>query len=122
MTAPAASPSNLTRACDDLRRERATARAEEEARRRTRHVVRAVDELINEVEDVNLQRGGKTPAGVFKAQLLDLEAVAGPVPPMTRAARTTARLHAALMDWLENLLNDAIPERSMYAECEEDAA
>ena len=115
-------PSSLTRACDDLQRDRATALADQEARQRMRRAISAVDDLIDDVEDVNLQRGSKTPARVFKAQLLDLEDTAGPAPAMVRAARTTARLHAALMDWLEDLLNDAIPERAHYAECEEDAA
>ncbi|HET9050483.1 MAG TPA: hypothetical protein VFO60_02205 [Candidatus Dormibacteraeota bacterium] len=91
-------------------------------RQRTRLAIRAVDDLIGEVEDVNLLRGSKTRAAMFTTRLLDVEAAAGPAPAAARAARDTARLHAALMDWLDDLLNDVVPERALYPECEDDAA
>ena len=114
--------SNLTRAHDDIRRGHETGRRQREMRQRTRLAIRAVDDLISEVEDANLVRGSKTRAAMFTAQLLDVEAAAGPAPAAARAARTTAHLHGALMDWLDDLLNDVVPERALYPECEDDAA
>jgi hypothetical protein len=48
--------------------------------------------------------------------LLRLEVEAGrPLPAKVSEARTPVRLHSALLDWQEELLDEAVPGRAAYA-------
>ena len=114
--------SNLSRARDDIRRACETWQAAYEHRQRTRRAIAAVDDLISEVEEVNLLRGAKTSAAMFKTKLLGVESAAGPAPAAVKAASNTARLHGGLMDWLEDLLTESVPERALHPDREDDAA
>ena len=114
--------SNLSRARDDIRRECATWQAAYERRERARRAIAAVDDLISEVEEVNLRHGAKTSTVMFKTKLLGVEAAAGPAPAAVKTASNTARLHGGLMDWLEDLLTERMPERALYPDREDDAA
>ena len=114
--------SNLSRARDDIRRECETWQAAYERRQRARRAIAAVDDLISEVEEVNLRHGAKTSTAMFKTKLLGLEAAAGPAPAAVKTASNTGRLHGGLMDWLEDLLAERMPERALYPDREDDAA
>jgi hypothetical protein len=84
--------------------------------RRRRQAVQAVDELINTLEDINLAGRGRQPAALTPGLLLRLEVEAGrPLPPKVSEARTPVKLHKALLDWQEELLDEAVPSRAVYA-------
>jgi hypothetical protein len=91
-----------------------------EARRR---IVRAVDALVDTVEEINLSGRGRQVDPLIPHRLRRLEAEIGrPVPETVLRARNGHRLHAALMDWQEELLDEACPDRRFHGDADRDLA
>jgi len=84
------------------------------ARYRTRQRLAAIDEMLETLESRHLA-GDRTFDRLTRARLSRLENVVGlPLPRKAVRARNTVRLHAALLDWQENLLDEIVPERQLY--------
>lgn len=82
----------------------------ESARRR----VAAIDSLISLLEERHLA-GERTLDRVLRQRLHRLEQEVGlPLPRKAMRARNTVRLHAALLDWQETLLDTILPERLSF--------
>lgn len=117
--APAArsAPSaGIRRASAEASRARDEALARLVRERQRRRAVRAVDELVDALEDLNLSGRGRQTTALMPGWLrrLELEACR-PLPPRVSQARNPVRLHAALLDWQEELLDEAVPGRALYA-------
>jgi hypothetical protein len=83
----------------------------EQARRR--HAVRVVDALLDDVEQINLSRRGRIEDPLIAVRLRRLQSALGEsVPGHVLRARTGHRLHAALLDWQESLLDAMSPARA----------
>ena len=83
---------------------------------RVRRRVEAIDALIAILEERHLT-GERTFDRVLRQRLYHLEHEVGlPVPRKAIRARNTVRLHAALLDWQETLLDEMIPERLHFAD------
>ena len=81
---------------------------------RIRQRVEAIDALIAILEERHLT-GERTFDRVLRQRLYHLEHEVGlPVPRKATRARNTVRLHAALLDWQETLLDEMIPERLRF--------
>jgi hypothetical protein len=115
--APGSAPSaGIRRASAEASSALGEARGRRETDRRRRQAVQAVDELINALEDINLTGRGRQPAALTPGMLLRLEVEADrPLPAKVSEARTPVRLHSALLDWQEELLDEAVPGRAVYA-------
>src|ERR1700704_5112337 len=75
--------------------------------RERRRAVAAVDELVSALEEINLSGRGRKETALMPGWLRRLEVDAGrPLPSSVSAARTPVKLHAALLDWQEKLLDD----------------
>ena len=82
--------------------------------RRTRERIAAVDSLISQLEERHLT-GERTFDRVLRQRLYRLEEQVGmPLPRKAVRARNTVRLHAALLDWQEAMLDALIPERLRF--------
>jgi hypothetical protein len=80
------------------------------ARRR----VASIDSLISLLEERHLA-GERTLDRLLRQRLYRLEAEVGlPLPRKAVRARNTVRLHAALLDWQETLLDTLLPERLAF--------
>jgi hypothetical protein len=103
---------SIARATADHSRRRSgwlSARRLQAARRRP---VLAVDALVETVEEINLSGRGRQHDPLIPHRLRRLEAEIGrPVPETVHRARNGHQLHAALMDWQEELLDEACPAR-----------
>lgn len=85
-----------------------------EAHERTRQRLSAIDEMLDTLESRHLA-GDRTFDRLTRVRLNRLEAVVGlPLPRKAIRARNTVRLHAALLDWQETLLDEIVPERQLY--------
>lgn len=94
-------------------------RREEAAARRG---VFAIDEVVAQLEERHLM-GERTFDRVLRQRVTRLEAVVGrPLPRKVVRARNTVRLHAALLDWQETLLDEAIPARAFFPDRHERSA
>lgn len=83
-----------------------------ESRRR----IAAIDAFITLLEERHLNRES-TFDPVLRRRLLHLEREVGlPAPRAAVMARNTKKLHAALLDWQEALLDAVKPERLRYAD------
>jgi hypothetical protein len=106
---------SIVRATADYSRHRdawLAGRRLQEARRRA---VRAVDALVETVEEINLSGRGRQHDPLIPHRLRRLEAEIGrPVPEAVGRARNAHRLHAALLDWQEELLDEASPARTLH--------
>jgi hypothetical protein len=81
---------------------------------RIRQRVLAIDALVNHLEERHLT-GERTFDRVLRQRLHRLEAEVGlPLPRKAVRARNTVRLHAALLDWQETLLDMVVPERQRF--------
>jgi hypothetical protein len=79
-----------------------------------RQRVAAIDALINLLEERHLT-GERTFDRVLRQRLHRLETEVGlPLPRKAVRARNTVRLHAALLDWQETLLDALVPERLRF--------
>jgi hypothetical protein len=85
-----------------------TERRPEDSRSRQRQL--AIDELMEVVEERNL-RDELSVDHAIQTWLRRLEREVGvPVATEVLLASNTVRLHAALLDWLETVIHDPIPE------------
>ncbi len=83
-------------------------------RSRIRQRIAAVDQLINLLEERHLL-GNRAFDRVLRRRLHHLEQEVGlPLPRKAVRARNTVRLHAALLDWQENVLDALLPERLCF--------
>lgn len=81
-----------------------------------RRVLRAVDDFLTTVEEINLVGQGRHPDPLMPHRLRRLEALIGRrVPDTVRGAANGQRLHEALLDWQEELLDEANPSRRLYS-------
>jgi hypothetical protein len=79
-----------------------------------------VDALVETVEEINLSGRGRQPDPLIPHRLRRLEAEIGrPAPERVHRARNAHQLHAALMDWQEELLDDACPARRFHGAVDE---
>jgi len=84
----------------------------EQVRRR----IGAVDRLIDILEERHLM-GERTFDRVLRRRLHRLEEEVGmPLPRRAVRARNTVRLHAALLDWQETILDTLLPQRLTFAD------
>jgi hypothetical protein len=71
-----------------------------------------VDALVETVEEINLSGRGRQHDPLIPHRLRRLEAEIGrPAPEAVHRARNGLQLHAALMNWQEELLDEACPAR-----------
>jgi hypothetical protein len=81
---------------------------------RIRRRIKAIDLLIDQLEERHLT-GERTFDRGLRQRLYSLEGEVGiPLPRKAIRARNTVRLHAALLDWQETLLDSMVPERSHF--------
>jgi hypothetical protein len=119
MNAPAAFPRPSTTgpsiegASADYRQRRTAWLIERRLEMARRHGVRAVDAFLCSVEEINLSGHGRQPDPLIPARVRRLEAQLGrQVPAAVRLARNAHQLHAALLDWQDELLSEAVPQRA----------
>ena len=83
-----------------------TARAARDRRR-----VEAIDEMLDILEHMHLNRE-RTIDRLIRTRLRRLEDEVGlPLPRKVVRARNTVRLHAALLDWQDVVLDEVVPGR-----------
>ena len=112
------------RSADPIRRaSRQALRAEERTRQQRardvarRRALRLIDTLLPPLEEINLSGRGADTAVLSQASLDQIgDAVGQALPDYVRDASTPVTLHAALLDWQEELLDVAAPQRSDYRE------
>ncbi|MBJ7608307.1 MAG: hypothetical protein JF887_02590 [Candidatus Dormibacteraeota bacterium] len=81
---------------------------------RIRQRVAAIDSLIGILEERHLT-GERSFDRVLRQRLYNLEHEVGlPLPRKAVRARNTVRLHAALLDWQETILDALMPERLRF--------
>ena len=79
-----------------------------------RRRISAIDSLINMLEERHLT-GERSFDRNLRQRLYGLEQEVGvPLPRKAVRARNTVRLHAALLDWQETLLDALLPERLRF--------
>jgi hypothetical protein len=93
------------------------ARRLETARRRP---LLAVDALVETVEEINLSGRGRQHDPLIPHRLRRLEEEIGrPVPEAVRRSRNAHQLHATLMDWQEELLDEVCPASEFHVAMDE---
>jgi hypothetical protein len=76
--------------------------------------IAAVDQMIDVLEERHL-KGDRALDRVLRRRLHHLEEEVGlPLPRKAVRARNTVRLHAALLDWQETVLDMLLPERLCF--------
>lgn len=82
----------------------------------SRRRIAAIDAFIEVLEDRNLE-GTRTVDRLLRRRLHNLVREVGlPLPRKALRARTTPRLHAAMLDWQEELLDTVLPQRLSFAD------
>ncbi|MDQ6846364.1 MAG: hypothetical protein M3019_02085 [Candidatus Dormibacteraeota bacterium] len=85
---------------------------------RTRQKIAVIDEVIEVLEERNLEGERRIDRGVRKlVRRLEAE-VDVPLPRQVLRARNTARLHGAVLDWMETVVDQLIPERRRFPDLE----
>ena len=103
---------SIARATADHSRRRSAWLTDRRIQAARRRPVLAVDALVDTVEEINLSGRGRQHDPLIPHRLRRLEDEIGrPVPEAVRRARNGHQLHAALMDWQEDLLDEACPAR-----------
>jgi hypothetical protein len=111
---------SIVRATADYSRHRGAWLADRRLQEARRHAVRAVDALVETVEEINLSGRGRQHDPLISHRLRRLETEIGrPVPEAVLRARNGHRLHAALLDWQEELLDEACPGRRLHGAVDE---
>jgi hypothetical protein len=89
-----------------------------------RRVLHAVDGFLDTVEESNLAGHGRALDPLMRHRLRRFEAQVGrPLPPNVWQAPTGHRLHEALLDWQETLLDQAgLGPRLLFGNRDEDFA
>ena len=91
-------------------------------RRRERAFERlhAIDDVLEELEQRHLQ-GNREYDRQIRNRIRGVEVQVGlPLPRKVARARNTVRLHAALLDWQEVVLDDLVPERAQLPDLEDE--
>ncbi|HZB97151.1 MAG TPA: hypothetical protein VE219_00985 [Candidatus Sulfotelmatobacter sp.] len=84
------------------------------ARMRARRRLAAIDEMLENLEQRHMM-GDRTFDRLTRARLERLEKTVGlPLPRKAVRARNTVRLHAALLDWQEAVLDEIAPQRQHF--------
>lgn len=117
MSAQMATPMDgdrIARAGSEIWERRTTAMRRRLRGSRMHQRVVAIDSLIAILEERHLT-GERTFDRVLRQRLYRLEHEVGlPLPRKAVRARNTVRLHAALLDWQETLLDEMMPERLSF--------
>lgn len=114
MVAPADPGGAIADASREIHDQRHAAVVRQVSGMRTRRRIAAVDEMIAALEERHLV-GERTFDRVLRQRLHHVEREVGsPLPRKAVRARNTVRLHAALLDWQETLLDEAVPERQLF--------
>jgi hypothetical protein len=104
----AARGSSIARANADFSRQREMWLAGRRQAMERRRVLHAVDDFLDTVEESNLAGHGRRLDPLMRHRLRHLEVqVGGPLPDMVWEAPSGHRLHEALLDWQEDLLDRA---------------
>ena len=107
----------ITRASLQERRAAEAGRRARRAAVERRRALRVIDSLLPALEDINQSGRGSDTEVLSKAGLDEIAVALGrSLPEYVRSAETPAMLHGALLDWQEELLNDAAPQRWSYRE------
>jgi hypothetical protein len=107
-------PEPLARAADEAWTRRIGFLRHRGQARCTQQRVAAIDTLINTIEERHLT-GDRTFDRGIRRQLRRLESEVGmALPRRAVRARNTVRLHAALLDWQEMVLDALRPERLTF--------
>jgi hypothetical protein len=89
------------------------ARAASQQARRWRMAVQLVDGLLGTLEEIIYNGRGNDEDALIPGRLRRLETAVGrPLPARLHRARTPLRLHAALLDWQDALLDEGVRARS----------
>ena len=80
-------------------------------RMRTQQKIAVIDELIEVLEEHNLEGERRIDRGVRKMVRRLEDELNVPLPRQVLRARNTARLHGAVLDWMETVVDQLIPER-----------
>lgn len=87
-------------------------RAGQHASTEATHPVRATDAVIDRIEEINLSGHGRDVDVRIPGLVRELERDLGRrSPSAVRKARTWVALHGALLDWQDELLDEASPTR-----------
>jgi hypothetical protein len=112
--APSTESGLIAQADREIWDRRITARRDRADGDRVRRRVKAIDALVTLLEERHLC-GERTFDRVLRQRLHHLEQEVGlPLPRKAVRARNTVRLHAALLDWQETLLDSLLPERLAF--------
>ncbi|MHB8718558.1 MAG: hypothetical protein ACYDAC_06670 [Candidatus Dormibacteria bacterium] len=110
----------IARAGHEIWERRTDARRSRADANRVRQRVTAIDSFISVLEERHLT-GDRVLDRVLRQRLQHLEAEVGlPLPRKAVRARNTVRLHAALLDWQEEMLDALLPERLAFADVHDD--
>ena len=112
----------IATAAGDVWMARVAALARTRERAVARRRVAVIDELLGVLELGNLRRE-RSIDRLLRARLRRLEAEVGlPLPRRVVRARNTVRLHAALLDWQQLVLDTVVPERLLLPDLDRDVA
>ena len=102
-------------ASQELAAARRRSRQSRNAERALWRRIHTIDHLLGVLEDRNLD-GTQNIDAAIREELDRLPRAVGlPLPCDVKLARNTRRLHAALLDWEEEVLNTLVPAREQYA-------
>jgi hypothetical protein len=111
---------SIARATADHSRRRALSLSDRRLEAARRRRVRAVDVLVEIAEEINLSGCGRQHDPLIPHRVRRLEAEIGrSAPERVHRARNAHQLHAALMDWQEELLDEACPARRFHGAVDE---
>jgi len=106
----------IERATHERRVRRVEWRTQRHATTLRRRALRATDALIDSIEEINLGDRGRERDEQVQKRVRALEnEVSRSAPDAVRRARTWLALHGALLDWQEQLLDEASPLRRTVA-------
>jgi hypothetical protein len=106
----------LARANREIREQALTALGRRRADAHTRQQLDAMDHLIGALEERNL-RGDRRVDRAVRRWVRGLQnEVPVPLPRRVLRARSTARLHGALLDWMELVFRELAPARQGQAQ------
>ncbi len=101
----------LRAASVQLEEARRALRARRDAVQQARRRILVIDELLTDLEEMHL-RGSQPVGPELRRRVRTVEAEAGvALPRRVLRARDTARLHSAVLDWQEQVLDATVPAR-----------
>ncbi|HEV7678925.1 MAG TPA: hypothetical protein VGQ42_10195 [Candidatus Dormibacteraeota bacterium] len=110
-----AGAASIARASAEFAGQRQAWLTERRQNARGRHTVRVVDALLDDVEEINLSGRGRLEDPLISLRLRRLQSsLRTSVPGAVLRSRTGHELHAALLDWQDELLDEVSPARAGY--------